>query len=136
MRNSECGVRNNRQTVPVDCRSTLVYSLFLSTAVLVGCGEKLFQARFAQVKLGMSRAEVTALLGKPATKQVAVIPASPMFGPVEQLTSALKAGSQYEEWMYANKKNTYYIWFGSAEQEPASDWRVIGNASFPTGVAF
>jgi len=95
-----------------------------------------FEGKVNQVMTGMSREQVTTLLGKPSKKQVAILPKPPFWGPQESLVNIISPGSEYEEWEYEVNNRTYLIFFGSVATRPETDWKVIDKTSFPKGAVF
>jgi len=91
-------------------------------------------AAFAKVTNGMTREEVSGLLGEctaPLSKQ-APEPGEPCEDHYAALQALLKGG-RYEEWAYADAGQTYLVWFGTTTDEAREDWSVIGKSSYAGG---
>ena len=64
------------------------------------------------------------------------LPKGPFWGPQEAIDiRTLDSLSRYEEWQYEHNDTVYLIWFGDPAREK-SDWRMIGNTSYPKGAVF
>jgi hypothetical protein len=86
---------------------------------------------FGKVRNGMTRGEVSDLLGpsaKPVSRQ-APDPGDPCDPHYTALQTLLKGGI-YEEWAYSDAGKTYLVWFGSLASESQEDWRVIGKITY------
>jgi hypothetical protein len=83
---------------------------------------------------GMSRADVTNLLGRPDAVNAGTLPEGPFFGPQESLTAVLPPGADYEEWIYPVGEDDCYVWF--AGEGARENWRVVLTAAYPRDAVF
>jgi len=102
---------------------------------LIGCNPS-FDQRYAKVQHGLSRDQVTKLLGDPYLKKEGSVPDRPYWGPQEGLLSIIGPNASYEEWQYQVKDHNYFIWFSSTDGKPKELWIVIKNANYPKGAVF
>ncbi|HZT83744.1 MAG TPA: hypothetical protein VFA26_26170 [Gemmataceae bacterium] len=86
---------------------------------------------FARVANGQSRDDVLGILGEPGAARLMTAPTTDLSysGPHEPLRALLN-GRQFEEWEYADGDTVYLVWFGTLQNEPQDDWKVIGKKSY------
>ena len=114
-------------------RFGLVFCLVL---LITACQSTSFADKFDQVKPGQSRSDVSAALGEPAEINQHEMPEGLFSGPSEGLISELEPGAPFEEWIYRQDGQDYYIWFASDSGEPQENWQVTLTANYPEGAVF
>ena len=88
--------------------------------------------------LGCSKDTVLAKMGRPEKTGKSELPATPFWGPQEELAGILKPGQAYEEWKYPKGPFTYLIWFAdTGEGAPDSKgWKVVATGIHREGVVY
>ena len=85
--------------------------------------------KVAQVKQGMTKAEVLAILGKPVRKSDGVLPEQPSVGaPAPYDSPMLNKKNEYEIWHYDTQTGRAELWF-SHPTAPKEDWVKIGSSA-------
>ncbi len=113
-----------------------IMRFFLLLFLVVSLSSCSFESKFSQVKPGLTRSEIKNLLGDPMVIQNGVTTDQPFWGPQEGLDGILGVGAPFEEWLYKEGDQNYYIWFGAKSGKPKSSWLVIRNNKYPEGVVF
>jgi ankyrin repeat protein len=89
--------------------------------------------KVAQVKQGMTKAEVLAIVGKPVRKSDDVLPEQFFVGaPAPYDSPMLNAKKEYETWYYHTQTSIVRFWF-SHPTAPKEEWVVIGSTSTSKG---
>jgi hypothetical protein len=110
--------------------------LLLAIVILAQFPKESFIDKFNLIEIGMGRQDVKNILGEAKSKKLNVLPNQPFWGPQEAIdTSLINNKREYEEWIYGNDKNIYYIWFGD-KQLKKDKWKVICSFMHEKGVVF
>ena len=87
--------------------------------------------------IGCTRDDVSARNGRPENTRTLELPATPFWGPQEELVSILTPGQPYEEWRYSKGAFTYLIWFAGVRGDPdARGWKVVATGMHREGVVY
>ena len=114
----------------------IIMPVFVVSLCLACVSTRTLAQNFSSIQTGMSRQNVKSIMGKPERADVGVVPQPPFFGPQEALLGVLKPGASFEEWQYTDAENIYLIWFGSINDEPQDNWRVVTKFGYPKGAVF
>ena len=104
--------------------------------LISACKSLSFEGGFSKVESGASRTEVNSILGAPDERREMRLPEGSFWGPQEDLSTVLKPGTPFEEWVYHRDGYDYYVWFASPTGEPREDWKVVQKASCPEDAVF
>ena len=89
--------------------------------------------RLAEVKPGMTRPEVLAIVGQPAHRSEDVLPDPPSVGaPAPYDSPMLSQDKEYETWYFQTVTCSVKLWF-SHPTAPRDEWLVIGSPSTSRG---
>lgn len=106
----------------------------LSTSILSACngGNK----DQTEIEPGLSKGEVTRILGDPSEVNEFVMPDGPFFGPQEGLTGLVPAGGLVEEWVYYIDGEVRYVWFWGGPDQEREAWHVVLTSVYPKDAVY
>jgi hypothetical protein len=112
----------------------VIFIFTFAATILSGCnGSKKDQT---EIEPGLSREEVTRILGDPNELNEFVLPNSPFFGPQEGLTGIVPPGQLVEEWVFHTDGEIRYVWFWGKQSQDRGEWSVILTSVYPKDAVF
>lgn len=106
----------------------------LTASMLSGCSGRVINQ--TEIKAGLSRTEVTRILGDPDQVNEFILPDGPFFGPQEGLTGLVPPGQLVEEWVYHTNGEVRYVWFWGEDGQDSADWSVILTSVYPKDAVY
>lgn len=108
-------------------REFSIIFLALVLIILTACSQTA-----SKIEIGLSLADVKAILGVPGMVQEFKMPDQPLFfGPQEDLYKLSDPGTLILEWVYERGEEVLYVWFSRDPGRPTMNFRVIEFTTAP-----
>ena len=112
----------------------VIFLFALAPSLLSGCNRR--QNQLSEIEPGLSKGEVTRILGDPSEVNEFVMPDGPFFGPQEGLTGLGPPGQLVEEWVYYTDGEVRYVWFLGEPDQEREAWHVVLTSVYPKDAVY
>jgi hypothetical protein len=129
-------IRKNQHLHPFvgDWLIRIIFLFAIAACMLSACNTRVNNQ--GEIEPGLSKGEVTRILGDPSEVNEFVMPDGPFFGPQEGLTGLVPAGGLVEEWVYYIDGEVRHVWFWGGPDQEREAWHVVLTSVYPKDAVY